>query len=245
MSAMPDAVGSWERAAGDLRACRAAQRLAWGALDDAVLGRYAGGEAAESERRQVEPALREHPQLRELLDLVTDSLPAGRARPVSEPIIALPAAAAHTADSDEEQHLGSDWVRWAVAASATFAAGLGAMFWLDAAREDAERAARAGPPAPAQFALKEEWGKRAPEPPAQIVLPYEQRDWDAPAAAWDRFGPNPAGASGFPTASEFQTPEPPPGPPGAAPPGPQLIVEPLGDGLFSVRVAPAGAAPLP
>jgi hypothetical protein len=248
MSALPDAVGLWERAAGDLRACRAAQRLAWGALDDAVLGRYAAGEATESERRQVESAVREHPQLRELLELVTDSLPAGRPRPASEPIIALPAAAAHAADPEEELHPGSAWVRWAAAASATFAAGLGAMFWMDAAREDAARgarAARAGPPTVTQLALADAWGKPETGPQAQIVLPYEQREWDPLPASWSRFATDPGGTSTSLTASELPTPELPSEAPGAAPPGPQLIVEPLGDGLFSVRVVPAGATPLP
>src|SRR5262249_50427629 len=64
----------WEFVASELRACREAQQQAWGDVDNATLGRYLAGEASPEERRQVERALAELPQLRELTDLVRDVL---------------------------------------------------------------------------------------------------------------------------------------------------------------------------
>src|SRR5437764_599908 len=64
----------WERVASELRACREAQRRAWGDIDNTTLGRYLAGEASAEERRRVEEALRELPELRRLTDLVRDVL---------------------------------------------------------------------------------------------------------------------------------------------------------------------------
>jgi hypothetical protein len=64
----------WERVAAELRACREAQHRAWGDLDDAMLGRYLAGEVNGEERRQIESALDELPELRKLTELVRDVL---------------------------------------------------------------------------------------------------------------------------------------------------------------------------
>jgi hypothetical protein len=66
--------GSWQRVAAELRACREEQKQAWGDIDNATLGRYLAGEVNDGERRQVENALEQLPQLRELTDLVRDVL---------------------------------------------------------------------------------------------------------------------------------------------------------------------------
>lgn len=90
-----DAVANWERVAAELRACREAQRRAWGDIDNATLGRYLAGELGGEERRQVELALEALPELRRLTDLVRDVLadcgpevtPAPALTPAPEPAI--------------------------------------------------------------------------------------------------------------------------------------------------------------
>jgi hypothetical protein len=77
-----DAEVPWERVASELRACREAQRRAWGDIDNTTLGRYLAGEASPDERRRVETALEELPELRRLTDLVRDVL---EAEPIPEP----------------------------------------------------------------------------------------------------------------------------------------------------------------
>jgi hypothetical protein len=64
----------WDRVAAELRAYREAQQRAWGTIDNATLGRYLAGEVNGDERRQVETALQELPELRKLTDLVRDVL---------------------------------------------------------------------------------------------------------------------------------------------------------------------------
>src|SRR5262245_2516164 len=71
-----DAGAQWERVSAELRACREAQRRAWGDVDNLTLGRYLAGEASAGERCAVEAALADLPQLRELTDLVRDVLQA-------------------------------------------------------------------------------------------------------------------------------------------------------------------------
>lgn len=66
--------GQWERVASELRACRDAQQKAWGDLDNATLGRFLAGDISPQERRRVEAALAERPELRQLTDLVSDVL---------------------------------------------------------------------------------------------------------------------------------------------------------------------------
>jgi hypothetical protein len=79
----------WDRVASELRAHREAQRRAWGDLDNATLGRYLAGEAEAEERRRIEAALEERPELRRLTDLVRDVL--ADVGPVEAPAPAVPA----------------------------------------------------------------------------------------------------------------------------------------------------------
>jgi hypothetical protein len=89
--------GAWDRVAAELRACREAQQRAWGDLDNATLGRYLAGEVTSDERRRVESALGELPELRKLMNLVGDVLnefepTAAPAPVVPEPmVLSLPA----------------------------------------------------------------------------------------------------------------------------------------------------------
>jgi len=64
----------WERVAAELRALRDAQQEAWGTLDNATLGRYLADEVSGEERRQIEQALDNLPELRKVTDLVRDVL---------------------------------------------------------------------------------------------------------------------------------------------------------------------------
>jgi hypothetical protein len=91
----------WGWVASELRAARESQQRTWGGIDNATLGRYLADEASGDERRQVEAALEELPQLRELTDLVRDvlqdfepvpaDLPEVEAGPVVLPLRKLPA----------------------------------------------------------------------------------------------------------------------------------------------------------
>src|SRR5690242_11795663 len=64
----------WDRVASELRAYRQAQQQAWGEIDNDTLCRFAAGDLSGYERRQVEQALAERPELRKLTDLVRDVL---------------------------------------------------------------------------------------------------------------------------------------------------------------------------
>ena len=74
MSSDHGADGQWERVASELRACRQAQKQAWGDVDNATLGRYLADDVTPEERRRIETALNERPELRKLTDLVSDVL---------------------------------------------------------------------------------------------------------------------------------------------------------------------------
>ena len=74
MTTEVDDGSQWERVAAELRACREAQRRAWGDLDNTTLGRYLAGDLDAEERRQIESALETLPELRKLTDLVRDVL---------------------------------------------------------------------------------------------------------------------------------------------------------------------------
>ena len=65
---------SWERIAGELRACKESQKQSWGDLDSSTLGRYLAGEVADDELGLIERELADHPELRQLTDLVRDVL---------------------------------------------------------------------------------------------------------------------------------------------------------------------------
>src|SRR3569623_3248758 len=79
---------SWERVASTLRACKEDQKRTWGDLDSSTLGRYLAGEVAGDELGVIERELADHPELRQLTDLIRDVL--GDLAPVAEPPVVLP-----------------------------------------------------------------------------------------------------------------------------------------------------------
>lgn len=72
MPDVPERGGSYDRVAAELRACREAQIKSWGTIDNITLGRYLAGEATDQERLEVEAALEQHPELRQLTAVVRD-----------------------------------------------------------------------------------------------------------------------------------------------------------------------------
>jgi len=64
----------WDVLAAELRAFRDQQKQTWGDVDSALIGRYLAGEASAEDRRRVEAAFDEHPDLRVLTELVSDVL---------------------------------------------------------------------------------------------------------------------------------------------------------------------------
>jgi hypothetical protein len=74
MEATFEADTRWERIVSELRAQRAAQKEAWGDLDNATLGRYLAGEVSAAERAEIERLLEGLPDLRYLTDVVRDVL---------------------------------------------------------------------------------------------------------------------------------------------------------------------------
>jgi hypothetical protein len=74
MSSEFEPVGSWERVAAELRACKESQQRAWGDVDNVTLGRYLAGELPADERGELEQALDKLPELRKLTNLVQDVL---------------------------------------------------------------------------------------------------------------------------------------------------------------------------
>jgi hypothetical protein len=64
----------WESVAEELRACREAQRQAWGDVDNATLGRYLADESSAAEQEVVKEALAHHRELQILTDVVRDVL---------------------------------------------------------------------------------------------------------------------------------------------------------------------------
>jgi hypothetical protein len=66
----------WERLAAELRAYRDAQQHAWGDLDDIQVTRYLAGACSPQERATVEQALRDLPDVREVIDVLRTVLPA-------------------------------------------------------------------------------------------------------------------------------------------------------------------------
>ncbi|MGF1578331.1 MAG: hypothetical protein ACFCD0_03090 [Gemmataceae bacterium] len=72
--ATQDDAQQWNRVAQELEAYRADQKVAWGDLDNLVLGRYLAGECSSDEVVQIEEALQKHPELGLLLECVSDVL---------------------------------------------------------------------------------------------------------------------------------------------------------------------------
>ena len=116
--------GQWERVASELRACRQAQQQAWGDVDNATLGRYLADDVTPDERRRIEAALNERPELRKLTDLVSDVLrdcePASTPQTTGRPAL-LPFRKASPPPTTTRR-----WRRYAaVAAAACLLFGLG------------------------------------------------------------------------------------------------------------------------
>jgi hypothetical protein len=65
----------WERPIADLRAYRDTQRKAWGDLDDIQVAGYLAGTCSPQERTAVEQAMRDLPDVRELIDVLRSVLP--------------------------------------------------------------------------------------------------------------------------------------------------------------------------
>jgi hypothetical protein len=101
------AADQWERVEVELRACRAAQQRTWGDIDPLTLGRYLSDEVDGTERRRVEQALDELPELRRLTDLVRDVL--GEAEPAPALVETLPFRA---------RRVRAPWRRYAALAAA-------------------------------------------------------------------------------------------------------------------------------
>jgi hypothetical protein len=60
----------WSRIAADLNEHRAAQRRAWGDVDEAAIARYVTGEGTEAERERLEQAMRDYPRVRECVESI-------------------------------------------------------------------------------------------------------------------------------------------------------------------------------
>jgi hypothetical protein len=78
---------TWDRLAAELKACREAQRRAWGDTDNLLLGRYLADDLTPEERNRVESSLKEHPDLQLLTDVVREVM---ADCPAEEPPAILP-----------------------------------------------------------------------------------------------------------------------------------------------------------
>jgi hypothetical protein len=65
----------WERLAAELRTYGHAQRQAWADIDDIQLARYLAGAGSPPERAAVEQAMRDLPDVREVIDVLRSILP--------------------------------------------------------------------------------------------------------------------------------------------------------------------------
>jgi tetratricopeptide (TPR) repeat protein len=130
MTNEPNSSSGWNRVASELRAYRELQRKAWGDTDNALLGRYLADEVDPHERQKVEAALDEHPELRQLTDLVREvlgeceSCPAQPEEPDVLPF-APPKVTAKRATFRPGRRLG-----WLVAACLLVGVGIPLAAWL-------------------------------------------------------------------------------------------------------------------
>jgi hypothetical protein len=123
MAGPGEAREQWERLAAELRAYQQAQRQAWGDLDDVQLARYLAGACSPPERAAVEQAMRDLPDVREVVDVLGSVLPAQRVDAPVEPGSGeggggAVAPARGTADESETAE-----VAWAAARAAALARG--------------------------------------------------------------------------------------------------------------------------
>jgi hypothetical protein len=75
MARPPESREHWERLAAELRAYRQAQGQAWGDLDDIQVARYLAGDCSPHERAAAEQAMRDLPDVREVIDVLRGVLP--------------------------------------------------------------------------------------------------------------------------------------------------------------------------
>ena len=145
----------WNRVAQDMDAHRADQRAAWGGIDELALTRYEAGLSTDEERARVEQAMRDHPALRESLEIgraldaewqripsapnpekPPASVPGRTARPKEKPVYPIavgPAAIQLDADDPIDDTLRprarKPALRWlAVAAAVIAIVGLGFVY---------------------------------------------------------------------------------------------------------------------
>jgi tetratricopeptide (TPR) repeat protein len=138
----PNPANGWDRVALELRAYRELQRKAWGDTDNALLGRYLADEADAGERQKVEAALEQHPELRQLTDLVREVLGEGEptaGEPDKQPAVlpfAPPKVAPKRATFRPGRRLG-----WLAAACLLVAVGapLAAWLWMGNGQPTRER----------------------------------------------------------------------------------------------------------
>jgi hypothetical protein len=117
---------AWDRVAAELRACRQAQQRAWGDLDNDTLGRYLAGDASGDERRRVESALEDLPELRKLVDLVGDVLNAFEPEAAPAPVVPEPVVLSFQAPAKRRPFRGRllQWSALAAAACLLLTLGL-------------------------------------------------------------------------------------------------------------------------
>src|SRR6516165_2556139 len=89
----------WARVAADLRAYRDAQLQVWGDIDNVTIGRYLVGEATVEERRRIETALEQHPELGKLVELVGNVLSEVGSPEESSAVAPAPSASASVTNS--------------------------------------------------------------------------------------------------------------------------------------------------
>jgi hypothetical protein len=74
----------WQRLAAELRAYRQVQQQAWGDLDDVQVAQFLAGASSPQDRAEVEQAMRDLPDVREVIDVLRGVLPA---RSVNAPVL--------------------------------------------------------------------------------------------------------------------------------------------------------------
>ncbi len=112
----------WNQVASELRAYREAQQQAWGEVDNATLGRFIADDLNGDERRQIEQALQEHPELQKLTDLVRDVLADFEPAAERTPAPPIPAPTPRILPFPHKQPGRPSVVRWVKQRSGMFAA---------------------------------------------------------------------------------------------------------------------------
>jgi tetratricopeptide (TPR) repeat protein len=188
MSNEANQAGGWDRVASELRAYRELQRKAWGETDNALLGRYLANEADAGEREKVEAALDQHPELRQLTDLVREVLgecdPTGAQEPEKQPDV-LPFAPRKVSPKRAAFRPGRS-LGWLAAACLLVAVGTPLAAWLlwpgngRDTREVGQLTAYYPPSDPVKAPEKgpSRLAKAAPAPPQAVALDRDSRRAD-------------------------------------------------------------------